>query len=208
MTMVQSAEFAVAVAGTVESSSLRVAARDRNGCGATQRGKARFGGETFGVVARSAQQCAGGVVADSVTREEWRGDRVEDRLDGSVEVFDFGVEGDPSAGDGDQRTFRAAGWGQRITGPITRTRSRPCGGSSSRASCARMSSGAVSHTLCNWFAAVVRAFIAPVRGDAAAATLRRVRRPLWGPRSRPPASTAWAAISASIGSHFPRRRRR
>ena len=55
-----------AVSGTVESSSLRVAARDRNGCGATQRSEAGFGGEAFGIVARGAQQRARGFVTDTV----------------------------------------------------------------------------------------------------------------------------------------------
>ena len=41
--------------------------------------------EPFGVVARSAQQRAGGFVADTVTGEQRCGDRVEERFDGLVE---------------------------------------------------------------------------------------------------------------------------
>jgi hypothetical protein len=67
-----------AVSGAVESSSLRVAARDGDGCGPAQRGEACFGGDAVGVVACGAQQGAGGVVADAVAGEQRCGDRVED----------------------------------------------------------------------------------------------------------------------------------
>ena len=59
----------VAVTGSVEPSSLGVAARDRDGCGATQGSEAGFGGEPFGIVARGAEQRDGGVVTDAMTSE-------------------------------------------------------------------------------------------------------------------------------------------
>jgi hypothetical protein len=118
----------VAVTGSVESSSLGVAAGDGDGGGATERREAGFGSEPVGIVAGGAHQGAGGVVADTVAGEERRGDGVEDDSDGLVEFLDLVVERGPSACDGDQRPFGATGRGKRISGAVATRDPRLCDG--------------------------------------------------------------------------------
>ena len=90
---------------------------------------------------------ARGLVADTVTREQRRGDGIEDRFDRLIQVGDLGVEGKPPAPDRDERPLRATSRGARVRGPgtgaavctlrrVVRPRSR-----------VRIGSGAVSHTL-------------------------------------------------------------
>ena len=134
--------------------------------------------------------------------EQRRGDRVEDRLDGPVEFADLGVEGEPASGDGDQRAFAppvgvSGSPGRYRAATVTLRRVV------SPRSWARISSGAVSHTLCSWFAAAVRAFIAPDRASRSWRSASTGPSPALGIAVASPASTARAAISASRRSDFP-----
>ena len=129
--------------------------------------------------------------------EERRRDRVEDRLDSSVEVFDLGVERDPTAGDVDQRAFRAAGRGQRIAKPEAR-RDRDLATGRQPAELRSESGRVRCHTRCvTGSQPRCGPSSHPCERDAADATLRPVRRPLWGPRSRLP--------RARLGRPSPRR---
>src|SRR5204863_4333800 len=68
----------LAVAGAAESVAVRPAGGDAHGCAAAQGGVAGFAAKPFGVVARGAQQRAGGLVADAVSLEHGCGNLVED----------------------------------------------------------------------------------------------------------------------------------
>ena len=72
---------------------------------------------------------------------------------------------------------------------------------------ARTRSGAVSMRLCSWFAAAVRAFIAPARATRSWRSASTGPVPVLGITVASPARTARAAASASTGSDLPRRRR-
>ena len=94
MTIVQSAELALRSPARLSRRRFELPVEIGTGAVPHSDSEARFGREPFGVVTRSAQQRAGGVVADTVTCEQRCGDRVEDRLDGLVEFADLGVEGE------------------------------------------------------------------------------------------------------------------
>ena len=69
----------------------------------------------LGVVTGGAQQGAGGLVADAVVGQQWRGDGVEDGVDVVVQGADLGIEGGPAPDDGMQRRLGRTGGGERIT---------------------------------------------------------------------------------------------
>jgi hypothetical protein len=52
--------------------------------------------------------------------QQRRGDGVEDRLSGAVELADLGVERGPASSDGDQGALGRAGRGEHVAGPVAR----------------------------------------------------------------------------------------
>jgi hypothetical protein len=80
-------------------------------------GVGTFVAEPVGVVACGDEELAGGVVTDTVHRDERGGDIVEDCFDAPAEFADLGSEGLPAACHGGERVTRRAVGRGGVGGP-------------------------------------------------------------------------------------------
>src|SRR5439155_27350404 len=144
---------------------------------------------------------------ESGSGQQRRGDGVEDRLDGTVELADLGVEPGPASGDGDQGALGRTGRGEPVAGPVAQgDGDLAAGGEAAQLGADGVGCGVTDAV--ELVGGRGASFIAPVRATRIWRSASTGPSPALGNAVASPASTERAAHSASRRSDVPLRRRR